>query len=132
MSSWWLPSKKLTDRQTDRQTDTWPKIWTLSGRLCNGCVRFVFKLSPFWKPGCQKYTFIFMLICFIDIFCNDKAICNIFIVFKHWQPSANKISWFWNISNEFLAKLITCQNLQNKLLNITVLFKNYAGSGLYS
>jgi hypothetical protein len=32
-----------------------------------------------------------MLLCFIDIFCNDKAICNIFIVFKHWQPSSNKI-----------------------------------------
>ena len=69
----------------------WPKIWTLSGRLCNRCVRFLFKLSPFWKPGCQKKTFIFMLICFIDIFCNDKGICNIFIVFKHWQTSANKI-----------------------------------------
>jgi hypothetical protein len=26
----------------------------------------------------------------IDIFCNDKAICNIFIVFKHLQPSSNK------------------------------------------
>ena len=49
----------------------------------NGCVRFAFQLSPFLKPGCQKYTFIFMLICFIGIFCNDKAICNIFIVFKH-------------------------------------------------
>jgi len=32
----------------------WPKIWTLSGRLFYGCVRFVFKLFPFWKPGCQK------------------------------------------------------------------------------
>ena len=32
-----------------------------------------------------------MLICFIDIFCNDKAICNIFIVFKHWHPSWNRI-----------------------------------------
>jgi hypothetical protein len=32
----------------------WPKIWTLLGRLCNGSVRFVFKLSPFWKPGCQS------------------------------------------------------------------------------
>jgi hypothetical protein len=32
-----------------------------------------------------------MLICFIDIFCNDKAIYNIFIVSKHWQTSANKI-----------------------------------------
>jgi len=74
----------------------WPKIWTLSGRLFYGCVRFVFKLSPFWKTGCQKQTFIFMLICFIDIFCNDKAICDIFIVFKHWQTSANKI-WRINI-----------------------------------
>ena len=32
----------------------WPKIWALSGRFCNGCVRFAFQLSPFWKPGCQK------------------------------------------------------------------------------
>jgi hypothetical protein len=71
----------------------WPKIWTLSGRLCNGCVRFVLRLFPFCKPGCQKQTFIFMLICFIDIFYNDKAIYNIFIVFKHWQTSANKICW---------------------------------------
>jgi hypothetical protein len=38
----------------------WPKIWTLSGRLYNGCVRFVFKLSPFWNPSWQKLTFIFL------------------------------------------------------------------------
>jgi hypothetical protein len=40
----------------------------------NGCVRFAFQLSLFLKPGCQKKTFIFMLICFIDIFCNANAI----------------------------------------------------------
>jgi hypothetical protein len=40
----------------------------------NGCVRFAFQLSLILKPGCQKKTFIFMLICFIDIFCNDNAI----------------------------------------------------------
>ena len=40
-----------------------------------------------------------------------------------FKINANKIIWFWNISNEFVAKLMTCQNLQNKLLNIiTVLF----------
>ena len=66
----------------------WHKIWTLSGRLCNWCVRFVFKLSPFWKSG--KVDIYSMLICFTDTFCNDKAIDNIFIIFKHWQTSANK------------------------------------------
>ena len=57
----------------------------------HGCVRFAFQLSPFLKPGCQKQTFIIMLICFIDIFCNDKAICNIFqglrLTFTDQQPT---------------------------------------------
>ena len=57
----------------------------------HGCVRFAFQLPLFLKPSCQKLTFIFMLLCFIDIFCNNKTICNIFIVFKHWQPSSNNI-----------------------------------------
>ena len=28
--------------------------FVLMGEECNGCVRFVFKLSPFFKPGFQK------------------------------------------------------------------------------
>jgi hypothetical protein len=63
------------------------------------------------------------------------------IFFKHspkWWVDWNKYSPKWNrarhvwrvtffytrqqIPNFFLTKLMTCQNLQNKLLNITVLF----------
>jgi hypothetical protein len=52
----------------------------------NGCVRFAFQLSPFFKPGCQKKTFIFMLICFINMlpmFKYDKYITNSIIITKY-------------------------------------------------
>jgi hypothetical protein len=47
------------------------------------CVTDVFDLClnylPFWNLAVKSRHLFVMLICFIEIFCNDKAICNICI-----------------------------------------------------
>jgi hypothetical protein len=59
---------------------TWPKIWTLSGRLSNGCVRFVFKLSPWlllflcWYVLLIYFVMIRLFIIYLSYLNIDKLL----------------------------------------------------------
>ena len=64
--------------------------WLFRGDCVTGVFDLCLNYLPFGKLT-VKSRHLSLCWCFIDIFCNDKAICNIFIIFKHWQPSANKI-----------------------------------------
>jgi hypothetical protein len=76
-----------------KQTDS-PIIILRNMCVLTGCFDLCLNYLPFWNLAFKGRHLFLMLICFIDIFCNDKTICNAFIVFKHWQPSWNEI---WRI-----------------------------------